>query len=352
MTLMSDRYREPLLSVIVPVYNVRAFLEDCLSSLCEQDYQDIEIVCIDDGSDDGSIEVLRRFQEADSRIVMEQQQNQGVSCARNRGIEVAQGRYVAFVDGDDCWTPGAARFISEVVERREPDIFVFSGAPEVYTPWIEEVLDAHDGIREGDGCRTLFEERGCIPFLWNKVYRRDFLISEELRFHEGFSLGEDCAFQFLAFPLADRVVFSDHKLYRYRNKRAGSAMEDLARDSTCQQVKNVAIFGYILQLWWERGWLEGREADLLTCVMFLFSGALSLDETTLFRFARDLTPLLRRYFDTFALEKTDRDVRLFYQTVMRVGSARLPWSVQARWARLKYWTYKTVSDMKNVRLSS
>ena len=90
-----------LLSIIVPVYNAAAHLNDCLTSLTGQSNVDIEIVCVDDGSTDSSINILRSWEMKDSRIIVIQQENQGPGAARNRGIDASRGQFITFVDADD-----------------------------------------------------------------------------------------------------------------------------------------------------------------------------------------------------------------------------------------------------------
>ena len=96
MTKETDR-----ISVIVPVYNVKNYLEDCVRSIIDQTYPDLEILLIDDGSDDGSAEICDRLQMADKRIQVFHEKNKGVSGARNKGLKEATGAYIAFVDPDD-----------------------------------------------------------------------------------------------------------------------------------------------------------------------------------------------------------------------------------------------------------
>ena len=95
------------ISVIVPVYNVENYLDGCLESLVAQTYQDIEIVCVNDGSTDGSREKLRQWAERDGRVRVIHQSNAGVSAARNAGIEAATGEFVCFLDPDDRFLPHA-----------------------------------------------------------------------------------------------------------------------------------------------------------------------------------------------------------------------------------------------------
>ena len=91
----------PLISIIIPVYNVKDYLAKCLHSICEQTYKNLEIIVVDDGSSDGSGELCDQFALTDSRIKVFHQENQGQSCARNKGLAIAKGEYIGFVDSDD-----------------------------------------------------------------------------------------------------------------------------------------------------------------------------------------------------------------------------------------------------------
>ena len=93
---------DELISILVPVYNVSSYLRDCLDSILRQTYPSIEIICINDGSTDNSLEILNEYKDKDSRITVISQTNSGLSAARNTGLEVAKGEWVTFVDSDDC----------------------------------------------------------------------------------------------------------------------------------------------------------------------------------------------------------------------------------------------------------
>ena len=90
------------ISVIIPVYNVERYLRECLDSIINQTYRNLEIICIDDGSLDNSINILKDYSKIDNRIFIKQQQNRGPSKARNEGIKISTGKYLIFVDSDDC----------------------------------------------------------------------------------------------------------------------------------------------------------------------------------------------------------------------------------------------------------
>ena len=115
-----------ILSVIIPVYNVEKYLAECLDSVCSQTLKDIEIICIDDGSTDGSAAILDDYARRDPRVRVIRQANAGVGAARNRGLDIATGRYVYFIDSDDWLADkNALSVLCETAEREQTDIIFF-----------------------------------------------------------------------------------------------------------------------------------------------------------------------------------------------------------------------------------
>lgn len=98
---------QPKVSVIIPVYNAEKYLRECLDSVVNQTLEEIEVICVDDGSTDGSLDILYEYEEKDSRVKVLKQKNQHAGVARNAGIDIAQGEYVHFLDSDDYLTLNA-----------------------------------------------------------------------------------------------------------------------------------------------------------------------------------------------------------------------------------------------------
>ena len=107
----------PVVSVVIPVYNVEPYLSECLDSVCKQTLKNIEIICINDGSTDRSLTVLQKYSERDKRIHIINQNNQGLSYSRNVGIRQAKGRYVYFLDSDDYITHNALETLVHTMEN-------------------------------------------------------------------------------------------------------------------------------------------------------------------------------------------------------------------------------------------
>ena len=118
---------QPEISVIIPVYNAAEFLPRCLDSVLQQELQDIEIICINDGSTDNSEQVIKEYAGKDDRIKLISRPNKGAAAARNAGIKAAEGKYIAFVDADDFLNPGLFKLFTEKNAQNDVDIFMFNG---------------------------------------------------------------------------------------------------------------------------------------------------------------------------------------------------------------------------------
>ena len=115
---------EVKISIIIPVYNVEKYLHECLDSIINQTFKDLEIICVDDGSTDKSSEILEEYEQKDKRFTVISQPNKGVSAARNRGMQQAKGKYIMFVDSDDYIASNACELIYNSAEEKRCDILL------------------------------------------------------------------------------------------------------------------------------------------------------------------------------------------------------------------------------------
>ncbi|RGS75648.1 glycosyltransferase family 2 protein [Coprococcus sp. AF21-14LB] len=116
---------QPLVSIIIPVYNAERFLRETLDSLVEQTYKHFEVICVDDGSTDKSLEILREYNQKDSRFRFIEQNNQYAGVARNNGLKVACGKYIMFLDSDDLFEKKMLFTLVKIAERKKIDILFF-----------------------------------------------------------------------------------------------------------------------------------------------------------------------------------------------------------------------------------
>lgn len=312
---------EPRVSFVVPVYNVAAYLDECLDSLCGQTIADIEVVCVDDGSTDGSDAVLDRWAASDSRVRVIAQENSGVGHARNVGLAAVRGEFVCFVDGDDYLDKDTAAHLLAVANRENADIVVF-GADSFpqKVKWVFEMFGPGDVVRRDDGCDIVLSERGCIPSAANKMYRTAILRQNDLRFNERLVLGEDTSLQFLAFPAASCVAFVHDRHYHYRFNRKGSAVTEGFKDHFDQLSKHLDAFCYISDEWLVRGCMAGRQGAFLEAIAFIFYDFLEMSPAKQDEFAAAFYSEFFRRFDEGKLKGIYPVERWLYTLLLRLGA--------------------------------
>ena len=211
---------EPLISVIIPVYNLENELPACLASVQAQTLRDWEAVCVDDGSKDGSLSVLRAFGEADARIRVLHQENAGVSAARNLGLENAAGQFICFLDGDDVLHPQALELLAKGMQSGSFDVVASSYRR------ISDQKEAFPPMQE-PACKSI----SCADFLQMdpvivrsaclKLYRRE--SAKTARFPTEFSHGEDTHYVFQILSTNVRLGYLDAPLYGYFDRRASAS---------------------------------------------------------------------------------------------------------------------------------
>lgn len=210
-------------SIIVPVYKVEAYLDDCVRALLAQTYRDIEILLIDDGSPDRCPQMCDQWAAQDIRVRVIHKKNGGAASARNAGLDAAKGAYVCFVDSDDTVEPEYIRTLLQTLQSADADIAVCG-----FSLWSKTACDPATGLTESGvySCRDYLQrflaDWSC-SLLWNKLYRRETV--GDLRMDEGHRV-DDEFFTYRVFMNCARVAVCDVPLYNYR-LRASSAMQDM-----------------------------------------------------------------------------------------------------------------------------
>lgn len=226
------------LSVIVPIYNTEQYLYQCLDSIVRQTYQNLEIICVDDGSTDRSGEILDEFAAKDSRIVSIHEQNMGESHARNVGILRSTGDYIAFVDCDDWLEEDTYQVLVELLEENDTDLAAVS--------WIKEFSDhsiqmtnnllVKEGTISQEQLMSYVYRRDDyqgFAYMWDKLYRRKLIFRENgevLLFSEKLRLGGDVLYLAEILLEARNGIYFDKACYHYRQRNAsGCHTTDLAK---------------------------------------------------------------------------------------------------------------------------
>ncbi len=288
------------LTVVVPVYNVEDYLDWCLGSLEVQTLRDIEIVCVNDGSTDGSRAKLSEWVERDPRIHVIDKPNGGLSSARNAGIAAARADYVCFLDSDDRFHPNACEEMVRLLKETGADVLTFGATcypEEAGYPWLVDVLSPRDVVYDGFSPDILFKEKS-RPFAWRTACRTSFLREKGILFEEGLRFGEDQVFHFAIYPRASRVALSSRRLYEYRVIREGSLMSSLRDDFGAKMLEHVKILRCILHDWSELGILRRYQDEMVAfCLDFALYDAIKLDDVSYRAVAEELKRLLSQYWD-------------------------------------------------------
>ena len=235
-------------SVIMPVYNVIEYLPDTLKAVANQSLKDIEIICVDDGSTDGSDKVLDEFAARDARFTIIHQQNQFAGVARNNGLSVAKGKYVVFWDSDDIFRINALEKLYVEAERTEAEIVVCSAnryddqlKKEILTALYlnEPLLPENRPFSRQDMGAHIFNFSTNVP--WNKFYLRSFVLEHRLQF-EARRQANDTYFVLMAYYYARRISTVSDKLMLYRISTSTSLTDTAGKDPLCALHSYEAVY--------------------------------------------------------------------------------------------------------------
>jgi len=271
----------PLVSIILPVYNAQSHLNRCLGSICAQQYEDLEIIVINDGSKDQSLPVCEEFRKKDSRILLVDKANSGVSDTRNLGLKLASGKYVQFVDSDDYIAPDYTARLVEAAEQSGADLVISpytmvipAGAskPEQVLEKIQDDLGVMHvarppetreysflpaGIYDKDTFALRLMDKPASYFygvLWNKLYRRDLLAAHDIRFTSEMRWAEDLVFNMQYIQYAEVFASIPQPGYYYV-QNPQSICHTQIKPATLVQNK-IQVFRYYKDLYTRLGMYE------------------------------------------------------------------------------------------------
>lgn len=222
------------ISVVVPAYNAETTLQRSIESILNQSYSNIEIIIVDDGSEDQTREVAQTLREKDDRIRIIHQTNSGVSAARNKGLETATGEYITFLDADDYMESEVYEKMVAEMERDRLDI-VSAAIKEVYNGDVIKIRNNPDNCPVISGIRALcnmFSYQGGIrTVVWDKLYRKECV--KEIRFDINYKFGEDTLFNCQAMLECKRYGQISYVGYTYDHRESKATGQRYNRDSMC-----------------------------------------------------------------------------------------------------------------------
>ena len=243
--------KEMKISVIIPIFNVEPYLRQCLDSILNQSIDEMEIICVDDGSTDGSLEVLQQYEKTNPQILLIPCKHRGLSATRNEGLKIARGEFVYFVDGDDIVVPGALEKLYGLAVSNDLDIISFTAEllyeDDAMREINQDILYRRERLPEGvfdkgvltgpEILRLCIETDIYLASVWSYFYRLSLLRQNRLSFIP--CLHEDEDFSVRALLLAERGLLLQDSLYVYRQRRGSivysqtNRMESLYGEFKC-----------------------------------------------------------------------------------------------------------------------
>ena len=231
-------------SVIIPIYNSEQYLEKCIKSVIEQEYENIEIILINDGSEDNSGIICDMFAKRDNRIKVLHNTNQGVSISRNLGINIASGEYLFFMDSDDYIEANTISVLIERVKKSKSDLLIFgyNNIDKIKKNTIVYNLDKIIHIDEL--LEIMLDKKYYMYFnyLWNKLYKTECIKNNKILFNSQVNLGEDALFNVEVYKNIKNIEFVKLPLYNYVLKDSNSLTSKKNKiEYTLNVYKNIFI---------------------------------------------------------------------------------------------------------------
>lgn len=233
----------PTISIIVPVYNVEKYLYKCLNSILNQEFSNIEIIIIDDGSSDDSKKIIQEYEVKDGRVKAIYQSNQGVSAARNKGIEIAKGKYIGFVDSDDYIELDMYKEMYEKAEEVKADIVVCN-VRDIFHNNTRTSLNLYEGlisiedIKPKEFLKEKYFNLGTA--VWHKIFRRSLIEENNIRFINYNEVSsEDTIFNLQAMLKAKTIYCIDKPLYNYIIRDDSLTKSNMAKENMVYRCGNV-----------------------------------------------------------------------------------------------------------------
>ncbi|MDE7431629.1 MAG: glycosyltransferase [Lachnospiraceae bacterium] len=215
-----------MISVIVPIYNVKKYLKKCIESICGQTYKDLEIILVDDGSYDGSAEICDLYQKKDDRITVLHKKNEGLVSARKSGMQASHGRYIAYVDGDDWIESGMFERLYDKMTESNADIVMcghFNDTGGISQEAYHDMPDGYYGKKKLLGsvypkmiADKAFFDWKIYPALWDKLFKRESIEPYQMSVDEKIKMGEDAACTYPALLNAESIYILHECMYHYR----------------------------------------------------------------------------------------------------------------------------------------
>ena len=263
---LGETATRPKVSIIVPVYNVEEYIDECAQSLINQTLEDIEIIFIDDGSNDKSGGIVDEYAELDSRVKVIHQKNAGSALARQTGLDIATGEYIKFVDSDDKIDLKTCEICYAAIRKDDADILLHGGfCFDKDKIWVFKKFS--------DRLITYQYFKLRVRSMCTNMYRTDFLRENNVNFFGMQDMGEDQSFNMICFPLARKIKMIPDMLYYYRQNPSSMCHTWSKRRTESEFLHNISV---VHDDWMRRGHFKIKAARVgflnwVRCLSYRFN---------------------------------------------------------------------------------
>lgn len=289
---------EEIISVVIPVYNAQATLERCLNSILQQSYKQIEVVCIDDGSKDNSLDILKKFEQFDKRVKVIAKYNEGVSSARNEGIKASSGSYILFVDSDDYIEKKMISDLYRVMKKTNADIAI-EGYREINHEGTIEVYDYKNCVTKNDFMLKCIQNTGGV--VCSKLYRTNLIKENGIFFRKDLTLSEDLIFAIECFKKAEQLIQIEKADYIYDRRNEKYKKVDVLE----RLKKNITVHNLIVELFADQEMDEKREVIEKRITFIIYVNLLELAQRKEFENFQNARVILQEYIEQMNLQGYD-----------------------------------------------
>ena len=282
----------PLVSVIVPIYNIEQYLGLCIESILNQEFKDIEVILVDDGSNDRCPELCDLYAKKDSRVKVIHKSNGGLVSARKTGLKEAIGTYVSYVDGDDWIESSFIATLISAIQKHDCDMVCSGFSRDLFSKTETFANDYLCGLYESYGLKQLLREMisfdeyyhpGITTYVWNKLFKRELLEKVQFDVDNDISIGEDAAVTYPALLHSSRVAVIKDYSYHYRQREDSMLKKN---DSPKQDINKLRCLQDFLVSWAESNdeynLSDQVEDYILSTVIMRLGGYIPRNEYSIF----------------------------------------------------------------------
>ena len=291
----------PSISIIIPVYNAQKYLKNCLNDLIDQTFRDIEIICIDDGSSDTSLNILNEYARKDNRIKVFNQPNSGPATARNVGLDHATGQYVMFCDSDDWYEKNTCQIMLNTIQNTKADMVMCNTLFEYESEQSKQVaLSQHriDESKYNHTCDELLKMNSKLRFqtnvlLWNKIWKMDIIRQNGIRFPDGCEHDDD-AFWYMYSFFTKNIYQLNQFLYHYV-VRQNSIMDNYCSGKPKNKKDRMLISNAVFDFLKKNNLLKHYENDMIAIYQIqLFSALKFFDKNEKFELIKPVNAKIQK----------------------------------------------------------